>query len=441
MKERPTDENLAQRTQTPEETQGLFPKQHVSSHLRQEHLEAIIDNTNMSVFLKDADCKYIYINRQFEYLAGITNSEAQGKDDFEIFSEPVARLFRAQDQEVIRSRQLVEFEETILLPDGEHSFITAKFPLLTSERTVDAICGICADITSQKQTEANLREAEEKYRGIFEHSPLGILLINKNGIITKANEKLAQILGSSVDKIIGFDLLQTAEDERVREATLSVLSGQITHYLGHYSSVTGSKSAYIRSVFSPIFSRDKSINAAIGIVENITRQKEAEEALQRAYDELEQRVIARTAELNKQTQRLKETNVALEILLKKRGEDKKNLEKAIMLKVEKLIFPNLEKLKMKQSEASKKALLEIIEFNLADITSSFSHLPKNYLSALTPTQIQIAELIKHGHTTKEIAEILTLSPSTIACHRQAIRKRLSLSNKKVNLQAALLANA
>ena len=65
---------------------------------------------------------------------------------------------------------------------------------------------------------------------------------------------------------------------------------------------------------------------------------------------------------------------------------------------------------MRQSEASKKALLEIIELNLADITSSFSHRAKNYLSALTPTQIQIAELIKHGHTTKEIADILALIP-------------------------------
>ncbi len=245
--------------------------------LRQEHLEAIINNTNLSIFLKDADYRYIYINRQFECLAGITNSQAAGKDDFEIFTEPVARLFRAQDEEVAQSRRLLQFEETISLPDGEHSFITAKFPLLTSESTVDAICGICTDITSQKQTETHLREAEEKYRGIFEHSPLGILLINRNGIITTANEKLAEILGSSVEKITGFDLLQNAGDERVREATTSVLSGKTTHYHGHYISVTGRKSAYVRGVFSPIFSRDKSINAAIGIVENITKQKEAED--------------------------------------------------------------------------------------------------------------------------------------------------------------------
>ncbi len=170
---------------------------------------------------------------------------------------------------------------------------------------------------------------------------------------------------------------------------------------------------------------------------NKRRQKTA---LRRAHDELEQRVLNRTADLDKQTQRLKETNVALEILLKKRAEDKKNLEKAIMLKVEKLISPNLEKLKMRQSETSTKALLEIIEHNLADITSSFSRQPRNYLAALTPTQIQVAELIKHGHTTKEIADILSLSPSTISCHRQEIRKRLSLSNKKISLQAALIAS-
>jgi DNA-binding NarL/FixJ family response regulator len=66
---------------------------------------------------------------------------------------------------------------------------------------------------------------------------------------------------------------------------------------------------------------------------------------------------------------------------------------------------------------------------------------KSILSNLTPTQIQIADLIKQGQTTKEIASLLNLSPSTVACHRLDIRKRLSLTNQKTNLQAALTTNS
>ena len=169
--------------------------------------------------------------------------------------------------------------------------------------------------------------------------------------------------------------------------------------------------------------------------------KQAKEAAETANNELEHRVADRTAQLDRKTERLMETNVALKILLKQRKEDKKELEEKVMFNVEKLIHPYLEKLKMRYTDDSQIAFLEIIQSNLDEITSSFAHKYKSYLSNLTPAQIQIANLIKQGQTTKEIASLLDLSPATIACHRQEIRKRLSLSNKKINLQAALETNS
>ena len=123
-------------------------------------------------------------------------------------------------------------------------------------------------------------------------------------------------------------------------------------------------------------------------------------------------------------------------MLEKRQADKQELEKKVKENIEKLIRPYLEKLEITHGEASKEQLFKIIHANLDEITSSFIG-DKIGLSKLTPAQMQIADLVKHGHTTKEIAYLLNLSPSTIACHRQEIRKRLSLTNKKINLQSAL----
>ena len=410
----------------------------VSDTLSQRYLQVILNNTNIPVFLKDANYQYIFMNRQFGVLAHVDHDQVKGKNDFDIFPESVAQLFRSQDEEVVKSRELMEFEETILLPDGVQTFITTKFPLFDTEGNVSAVGGACTDITARKKAEAELKEAEEKYRGIFEHSPLGIMHIDKEGIITASNEKLAEILGSRVEDLVGFDLLQSLQEEQARAAIISVLSGQISHGEGCYRSVTGDESPYIRSVFSPISSSDGSIVAAIGIIEDVTSRRSAEEALQAAHDKLEQRVVDRTAQLDRKTERLMETNVALKILLEKREEDRKEFEEDVMLNVEKLIYPYLEKLKIRESDATTKALLNIVQVNLEEITSSFKNIHhKSYLSNLTPAQIQTADLIKQGHTTKEIASLLNLSPSTIACHRQEIRKRLSLTNKRMNLHTAL----
>ncbi len=434
---KPTYEELDKRVQAFEKELEDLKILSDSSRLNRQYLESFLNNTNMPIFLKTADYKYIFMNRQLGRLAHVANDQVEGKEDSDFFSEPVAQLFRSQDEEVVKSRALVEFEETITLPDGEQTFMTSKFPLLDSEGKVYAVGGVCTDITARKKAEAELKEAEEKYRGIFEHSPLGILHIDKDGIITACNDKLAEIIGSSVEKVIGFDLLQSINDEKEKAAILSVLSGQISHYEGSYQSVAGSERVYLRGVFSPVSSNNGSIVAAIGIIEDITRRKDVEEALKKAHDELEQRVAERTSELDQKTERLMETNVALKILLEKREEDKKELEEKVMFNVEKLINPYLEKLKMRCNGDSQKAFLEIIQSNLDEITSSFAHNHKNYLSNLTPAQIQIADLIKQGHTTKDIASILNLSPSTVACHRQEIRRRLSLTNKKTNLQATL----
>ena len=441
MTSRLTYEELEQRVQALEKELAGHKIRNSSDQLNQQYLEAFLNNTNMPIYLKNVNYEYIFINHQFGRLAHVGPDQVLGKDDFAIFSEPIAQLFRSQDEEVVKSQGLIEFEETILLPDGVQTFMTAKFPLFDSEGKVHAVGGVCTDITARKKAEAKLKETEEKYRGIFEHSPLGILHINKEGIITASNEKLAEILGTTVEKIIGFDLLHSIKDEKVKAATILVLSGQVSYYEGNYLSVTGSGRAHLRGVCSPISSNDGSIVAATGIIEDITKRRDTEEALQKAHNELEQRVADRTAQLDRKTERLMETNVALKILLEKREEDKKELEEKVMFNVEKLIHPYLEKLKMRYTDDSQKSFLNIIQSNLDEVTSSFAHKHNNYLSNLTPAQIQIANLIKQGQTTKEIASLLDLSPATIACHRQEIRKRLCLSNKKINLQAALTTNS
>lgn len=146
----------------------------------------------------------------------------------------------------------------------------------------------------------------------------------------------------------------------------------------------------------------------------------------------------REAELEKKQKDLEETNIALKVLLKQREQDKEDLEENLVFSIKELIVPYLHKLKRAGSVEKKEEYLEIIELSLDDIISPFTHrLSSKYLK-LTSCEIQVANLIKQGKTTKEIAEILNASPRSVDFHRGNLRKKFNLQNKKTNLRTYLL---
>jgi len=153
---------------------------------------------------------------------------------------------------------------------------------------------------------------------------------------------------------------------------------------------------------------------------------------------LEEALKERTSEVKIKTKRLEQINTAMKVLLKKREEDKKELEDNVVTNVRELIAPYFKKIKKTNLDDQQKALLSIIESNVNEIISPFiRRLSLKHLN-LTPAEIRIASLIKHGKTTKEIAKILKVSPRTIDTHRKNLRKKVGLVHKKANLRSHLL---
>lgn len=178
---------------------------------------------------------------------------------------------------------------------------------------------------------------------------------------------------------------------------------------------------------SPLYDSKGNIVGAIESIRDITERRQAEKALKK-----------REMELEVKSRNLEELNTALKVLLKQRETDKDELEERTMTNVKHLVLPYIEKLKKSNLETKDTAYISIVESNLKDIISPFSHKLSSKYMTFTPKELQVANLIKEGKTTKDIAELLNASPGTIDFHRNNIRKKLNLKNRRANLRSYLL---
>jgi PAS domain S-box-containing protein len=156
---------------------------------------------------------------------------------------------------------------------------------------------------------------------------------------------------------------------------------------------------------------------------------------------LEEVLEGKERELQSKTHKLEEINTALAVLLKRRETDNVEMEEKILANVNDLIRPYLEKLNRGHLDANQRVYVKLIEDNISKIISPFLHNFSKKYPNLTPQEIQVVALIKDGKTSKEMAELLNISERTINFHREHIRRKLGLANKKVNLRSYLLSMA
>ncbi|MDD2671817.1 MAG: LuxR C-terminal-related transcriptional regulator, partial [Syntrophales bacterium] len=176
--------------------------------------------------------------------------------------------------------------------------------------------------------------------------------------------------------------------------------------------------------------REKGVPVSIqGIARNITERKKMEEALKR-----------RERELEENSRNLEEANMALKVLLKHREEDRAELEEKVRYNIREFILPYIEKLKMTSVDSYQLNQLNILEANTNEIVSPYIRNLSLKHPDLTPREIQIINFIKEGHTTKEIAKLTNASSRTIDFHRNNIRKKLKLKNRKANLRSYLMSS-
>ncbi len=141
--------------------------------------------------------------------------------------------------------------------------------------------------------------------------------------------------------------------------------------------------------------------------------------------------------LKKQTEFLSDANRALKSMLENREVEQRAIEFHFSEKCRKVILPYLDLIEQEVTANRSRIVLDLLKRSLDElITPSFKTLFKMY-STLTHQEVQITDMIRNGKTTKEIAGLLNIAPTSISTYRYRIRKKLGLLKTGKNLQAYL----
>jgi PAS domain S-box-containing protein len=298
------------------------------------------------------------------------------------------------------------------------------------------------EIKEHQRSETALRESRERFRSLTEVTSDWIWEVDKNGFYTYSSPKVFDILGYKAEEIIGktpFDFMPSPEADQVfmifnniraSQKSFDCLENINLHKNGH--------SVILETSGIPIFDTNGKFTGYRGIDRDITQRKRIQEELQKAHDELEKRVKERTRELEVQKSNIEEANIALQVLLDKRHEDKKEMEENVLTNVKEMMIPYFEKIRKTKLNVHQKTIMSILESYLNEIVSPFTRKASRAYLNLTPVEIEVANLIRFGSNSKQIADIMGLSPRTIYNHRKNIRKKLGIENKKTDLRSYLL---
>ncbi|MDP2217691.1 MAG: PAS domain-containing sensor histidine kinase [Methanolobus sp.] len=257
-----------------------------------ERLLSFLRSATYAVIFSDHSGMISFWNKAATTLFGYDEAEVMGEPLTVIMPKRYKKAHEGWDQIISIGKSPVMgriFEASGLRKDG------SEFPLeiaATTTRMNGKVFhgAFLNDISRRKMKERLTTISKNKYRMIFQKSPLGIFHFDEKGVITQCNEKLVKIVGAAhenvISTIINFNMLTSFKDEAMVKCIKQVLSGIPARYEDDFISPFSDKVVPIKAEFSPVISEEGKLMGGVCVVEDFTERKTAEKALSKYAEDL-----------------------------------------------------------------------------------------------------------------------------------------------------------
>jgi DNA-binding CsgD family transcriptional regulator len=145
-----------------------------------------------------------------------------------------------------------------------------------------------------------------------------------------------------------------------------------------------------------------------------------------------QQLVELVAQIEEERAAMKQANAALRGVLDHIEEERNAVRRSITANVDKMVMPIVQSLQALVSP-QEQPIVSLLRRSLEEITSPFADNLSRQFASLTSLEIGICRMIRDNLTTKEIAKIRGVSPSTVARQREQIRRKLGISGSDANL--------
>lgn len=261
----------------------IFSSMYTKSLSESIFLNTLVNTLPDLVWLKDVNGVYLACNPRFERFFGEKKQDIIGKTDYDFVDKDLADFFRKYDRLAMEKDGPSVNEEWVTFADDGHRELleTIKTPMRDAQGQLVGVLGVARNITEHKRIENALLESEEKLRGLYELSPLGIALTDMNGRYIEFNEAFRNICGYTIDELIELDYWELTpkkyEVDEVRQLESLAKTGRYGPYEKEYIRKDGSFIPLrLNGVLMPGSDGQKYIWS---IVEDISEHKRAEAEL------------------------------------------------------------------------------------------------------------------------------------------------------------------
>jgi PAS domain S-box-containing protein len=283
-------------------------RERVEAALRESEarLQAILDNTNAVIYVKDLDSRYVLANRGFEKALGVPREQVMGRRTSDLLPATVAEEFAAHDAQVLDAAGALTFEESLPGSNGApHTYISVKSALRHEDGSPYAICGISTDITDLKRAEAERARLRTFLDSIIENLPNMVFVKDAQELrFVRFNKAGESLLGFSRRDLIGkndYDFFPKEEADFFTSKDREVLSsGQQLDIPEEPIQTKSGETRVLHTKKVPILDGGGRPIYLLGISEDITERRRIEQRLA----DLNEGLRRRTEELEASNQEL-----------------------------------------------------------------------------------------------------------------------------------------